>query len=107
MELPAPHSSSTAHASQLRLVFVDRQGDGSKGILVFWQRPKVVDGGSTAWVHAPVSSEFVRLLREEVARSQVRQVEAFECVQSPPRIRSTMPVYFFKGTLWVSVRCVE
>jgi hypothetical protein len=87
MALPAPHSILTAHVSQLRLVFVDRQGDGSKGIIVFWQRPKVIDGTSTAWVHAPISSEFVCLLREEVTRSQARPAEAFECVQAPPGVR--------------------
>jgi hypothetical protein len=43
------------------------------------------------YLHAPFSSEFkfVRLLHEEVARShsQVRQVEALKCVQSPPGLR--------------------
>jgi hypothetical protein len=87
MALPAPHSGLTAHASQLRVVFVDRYGDGSGGIIVFWQRPKVIDGTSTAWVHAPISSEFVCLLREEVTRSQARPAEAFECVQVPPGLR--------------------
>ncbi len=49
----AAGSSTGSHIDQLRLVFVDRGGGGSKGTIVFcqWQRPKVLgEDGPDGWV---------------------------------------------------------
>jgi len=78
-----PESSTGSHIDQLRLVFVDRGGDGSKGTVVFWQRPKVLgEDGPDWWVHAPMPRDFVDRLQEAVTKAQVRTMEAFRCVQS-------------------------